>query len=141
MNSLQEIREYFTADAFIQHVGISIDEVQPGFARCSMKIQPKHLNAEGVAMGGALFTLADICAGIAANFGGVPRTVSLTAEITYLNAAKGGTLTAEARTIKNGSSTCSLLTMIYDEAGVEIASVSSTSFRLTAPPAIHDSKA
>src|SRR3954463_6439423 len=48
------------ADPLAAHLGISLDEVRPGYARASMAVAPTHLNAVGTAHGGATMALLDV---------------------------------------------------------------------------------
>ena len=55
--------ELFTklaADPLAAHLGISLDEVRPGYARASMQVASTHLNAVGMAHGGATMALLDV---------------------------------------------------------------------------------
>ena len=55
--TLEESRAFFAADRFaMEACGITIDEVTEDGARCSMPLTPMHLNAGGVAQGGAVYT-------------------------------------------------------------------------------------
>jgi len=47
-------------DPLAAHLGITLDEVRPGYARASMTVAPTHLNAVGTAHGGATMALLDI---------------------------------------------------------------------------------
>ena len=68
MKSLTEIQEAFSHDRFATNqANIRIVSAQPDFAVCEMPITPEHLNARGTVMGGAIFTLADFTAAVAAN--------------------------------------------------------------------------
>ena len=109
--SLEETRQYFKNDRFAVHSGISIDEVGDGFARCSMKIEDHHKNARDVVMGGAIFTLADLCFGAAC--GG--EAVSMTSEINFLYPASGAKLTATAQRIKDGRTTVFYEINVFDD--------------------------
>jgi acyl-CoA thioesterase len=48
------------ADPLAAHLGITLDEVRPGYARASMSVAPTHLNAVGTAHGGATMALLDV---------------------------------------------------------------------------------
>ena len=48
------------ADPLAAHLGITLDEVRPGYARASMDVAPTHLNAVGTAHGGATMALLDV---------------------------------------------------------------------------------
>lgn len=92
-----DIAEFFRKDRFAAAADIRIEEVRKAYARCSMKIQDKHLNAAGSTQGGAVFTLADFCLAIAANTQG-KIAVSTQANIQFIKGSVAGdTLYAEAR--------------------------------------------
>lgn len=65
MPSLDDIRQRFSGDRYAVHSGIIIEEAYEGYARCSMVIQPYHLNALDSVQGGALFTLGDFAFAVA----------------------------------------------------------------------------
>ena len=62
---LEQIREFFAKDRFATDNGATIEEVDDGYAKCSLEIQPHHLNAANTVMGGAIFTLADFAFAVA----------------------------------------------------------------------------
>lgn len=130
MDYLKQAREKFKDDIYAMETnGIEIEEVTPDYAKCSMPIERKHMNANNSVMGGAIFTLADFTFAVAANAGN-PLTVSLTSQINFLNAGKGSCLTAEARCIKSGRSTCMYNVSINNDEGTEVANVNITGFRM-----------
>ncbi len=98
---LEQTRAYFKDDRFAVHNGITIDEVGEGFARCSMAIRDIHLNAMSNVMGGAIFTLADLCFGAASD----GEAVSMSSDINFISPGKGPKLYAEARLIHGGNTT------------------------------------
>ena len=79
--------------------GMKVEEVRPGFARVSMKVEKKMLNAVKLIQGGATFSLADFAFAVASNsYGEV--AVALSATINYPAPAKeGDELIAEAKEI------------------------------------------
>ena len=125
--TLEEVRKRFAHDRFATESGAVIEEVREGYARCSMSITPFHLNAAGAVMGGAIFTLADLTFAVAANWN-QPLHVSLTSQITYLAAAKGKKLIAQARMVKEGRSTCFYITDVTDDLGNVVAQVTTSGF-------------
>lgn len=128
---LQKLKEYFESSGFAGGIGCRIDEVHPDFARCSLKLTPDHLNSMGNVMGGVYFTLADFTAAVAANqdtFG----LVTLDAHITYLNRAKGTSLIAEARCLKDGRTTDIYTVSIVDDLSNPVAVANMTMFDTTA---------
>ncbi len=123
-------RELFAKDYFAtETAGIVIDVVKENYAKCTMKIEKKHLNANGSVMGGAIFTLADFTAAVASN-GAATSTVTLNSQIQYLRAGKGAFLTAETRCIKSGQKTCVFEVTITDEKEAVVALATSTGIRL-----------
>lgn len=130
MRTLEEIKAFLAKDAFaFDTCGISIDEIGDGTAKCSMPIQPLHLNANGVAQGGAIFTLADICFTVAAN-ATEPMTVSHSADIHYLRPGTGSCLYAEAQRINDSRTTALYRVDVCDERGKLVAYATITGFHI-----------
>lgn len=128
MSYLEEAREYFGKDLYAsKQTGIVIEAAEPGYAKCSLKINETHKNALGQVMGGVFFTMADYAFAIASNLG-QPPTVTQTSQIVYLSAAKGSTLYAETEKIRGGRKTCFYKIMITDDTGADIAYVTTTGF-------------
>ncbi|MCE5343283.1 MAG: PaaI family thioesterase [Eubacteriales bacterium] len=128
---LAQIRELFAKDFFATDVcGISIDEVTPTGAHCSMPITYKHLNSLGVVQGGAIFTLCDTAFSVAANAGD-RMTVSRSADITYVKPGKGPCLYAEAEELSRGGSTCLYRVSVYDTEHALVAHMTGNGFFLT----------
>lgn len=125
--TLTQIQNVFKGDRFATDNGVVIDQIDEGFAKCSLEIQPHHLNAAGTVMGGAIFTLADFTFAVASNWN-KPLCVSTTAQITYLGIAKGTRLIAKARKVKEGRSTCYYLVEVTDDLGNLVAHVTSSGF-------------
>jgi len=95
---MEVVRNFFKNDRFADHVGIELLEVSEGRAKAKMEIQEHHLNGVNIAHGGAIFSLADLAFAVASNS---HRTIALgiNANISYLKAAAGGTLIAEAKEV------------------------------------------
>jgi acyl-CoA thioesterase len=128
MSCLEEAREYFGKDLYAsRQTGIVIEEAEPGYAKCSLKIEDRHKNALGQVMGGVFFTMADYAFAIASNFK-QPPTVTQTSQIVYLSAVKGSVLYAETEKIRGGRKTCFYKIMITDDTGADIAYVTTTGF-------------
>ena len=84
-------------DRASQHLGITLDEVRPGYARLSMQVKDWMLQGHDMCHGGLMFALADTAMAFASNSHNVPH-VALHANIDFLRPALlGETLTAEAR--------------------------------------------
>ena len=126
MSYLEEAREFFGKDIYAAELtGIVIEAAEPGYARCSLKIDEKHKNALGQVMGGVLFTMADYAFAIASNFKQSP-TVTQTSQMVCLSAVKGSVLYAETERIRAGRRTCFYKIMITDDTGADIAYVTTT---------------
>lgn len=123
MTNLEEARKYFGNDRFaVEAAGISIDAVDENYAKCSLKICDRHLNAANQVMGGAIFTLADYTFAVATNTPDV-HIVTTSSQITYLGTAKGDTLIAESQVIKMGKTLCTVQVNITDNLSNKIAVV------------------
>lgn len=121
---------YFGNDRFAtKTTGIEIEEAREGYARCSLKIEDKHLSAMNAVMGGALFTMADFTFAIAAN-SGQQHTVLMTSSIVYLSPAITSKLTAEANCIKAGKRTCTYCVDIFDDKGVKVVTATCVGHRV-----------
>ena len=110
---LDVIRAFFQKDVYaMETTGVVIEEVGDGFAVCSLVPDERHVNADGVVQGGALYTLADFCFAVAENGEtivreGLPNTVTLNAAVNYLRPAKlGEKLVATAKRVKGGRTAC-----------------------------------
>lgn len=126
----EESRERFAGDIFAtQTTGIQIEKAGKLYAKCTLDIEPKHLNANHTVMGGAIFTLADFTVAVAVNNSGT-STVSLNNFIQFLGVAKGKRLIAETECIKAGRSTVVVNVDVHDDLGSHVARMQATGFRL-----------
>lgn len=93
---MEKIAEFFEQrDRFAAHCGIELLEVGEGRAVARMPIGERHLNGADTVHGGAIFTLADLAFAAASNSYGT-LAMAINVSISYVKAAVGGTLTAEA---------------------------------------------
>jgi acyl-CoA thioesterase len=107
-------------DRFAAHTNIELVSVAPGEARAKMTLQPYHLNGLGSVMGGAIFTLADLAFAAASNAHGT-AAVAINVSISYLKAAKTGTLWAQAREVSRNFKLGSYTVEVKDDAGDLVA--------------------
>ena len=129
MLNAEEARDYFSQDRFATENGMSIDELDGEHAVTSLTISPRHKNAFGGVMGGAIFTLADFA--FAALTNDRERVVvAQQVSINYLSPAKGNRLVATARYRKDGRSSCVVNVDVTDETGRDIAQFVGTGFKL-----------
>ena len=117
-------------DAYSKNLGIVFAEIKPGMAKAVMQLKKEVVNPIGSIHGGALFSLADIVAGVAVNANGVNVT-TLDSNIQYLAPAfldRTKTLTAKATTKKAGKTIHVMEVDITDDNNTLIASSSFTFF-------------
>ena len=129
MQPSEEAVRMFEKDRFATENGAVIEEVDDHYAKCSLKIGDRHRNAMGAVMGGVYFTLADFALAVAGNWQEMGN-VSLNSQITYLTAAKGERLTAEAVCVRNGRTTGYYRIDVRDELGNLTAAVTATTYRV-----------
>jgi acyl-CoA thioesterase len=90
------IFDYFKNDQYAALTGIELKEAGEGYAKASLVVAEKHLNANGVTQGGVIFTLADFVTGVASNSHG-EMAVSISGHVNFLIGSRpGDLLTAEA---------------------------------------------
>lgn len=129
MDYIQSARNRFANDRYAtETTGIYIEDVDTNYSKCSLTVQPCHLNAMGSVMGGAIFTLADLAFAVAACTEN-PQTVSLNSQINYMSPTKGPVLYAEAKCIKNGRVICIFEITVTDGDGHQVANVLTTGYR------------
>jgi acyl-CoA thioesterase len=95
---MASVVRYFKNDRFAERANIELLSVSPGHACAKMPLHPHHLNGYGTVQGGAIFTLADFAFAAASNSHG-NVAVAVNVSITFMKAARTGTLWAEAREI------------------------------------------
>jgi acyl-CoA thioesterase len=87
----------FARDRASQALGMTLEEVLPGYARLQMTVRADMLNGHGTCHGGLVFALADSAFAFACNSRDV-RTVAAGCAIEFLAPAhEGDELVAEAR--------------------------------------------
>jgi acyl-CoA thioesterase len=87
----------FANDPASRELGITIEDVRPGFARLRMTVRPDMLNGHGTCHGGMVFALADSAFAVACNTHNAV-TVAAAASIDFLAPARrDDQLMAEAR--------------------------------------------
>lgn len=126
MTELENVRNFFSKDLYATDTtGIVIEEVGEKYAKCSLKLDKKHLNAVGHAMGGVMFTLADFTFAVSTNRNG-QTTVTTSSTINFLSSPKGSILYGESKLLKDGKTTCFYEINITDNLGNLIAVINTT---------------
>lgn len=108
--------------------GIKLIKVLPGYAVATMTISDNHLNAADVVQGGAIFTLADLAFAAASNSHG-QLALALNCTITFIKAAKGKVLTAEAKEVALNNRTSHYEISVTDDNEELIAKLLCTAYR------------
>jgi acyl-CoA thioesterase len=129
---MKSLKEFLQGDEFVKHCGIELVSVAPGHAVTRMLVQPWHLNAIGIAQGGAIFTLADYAFAAASNAHGTVA-VGVNVSITYMKSVTSGLLTAEAREVDLNPKLASYTVNVTDEAGQLIAIFQGLVYRKSQP--------
>jgi acyl-CoA thioesterase len=122
------------ADAFANSLGVTIEEIDAGYARASLVVREAMLNFHGITHGGIVFSLGDIAFAAAGNSRG-QTTVALSITINFLEATRAGDhLVAEAREVKSGGATSLYdLVVTEKESGRLIAKSQALAYRKREP--------
>ncbi|MBQ7617358.1 MAG: PaaI family thioesterase [Desulfovibrio sp.] len=118
-------------DNVLRLMDMTIVEARPGYAKISMPLDKKVQNGMGFAHGGAIFSIADIAFGVAANEGSENFVVTLSTSIEYLRPGSQGPLIAEAICIRSGKHVQNYEVKIYDGQGELIARAMSSGYTTT----------
>ena len=116
-------------DNLMRHLEMTIEVSPPEYAKVAMPLREYHKNGMGVAHGGAIFALADVTFGAAANAGRDYGVVSLSTTIEYLLPGKTGPLIGEAFAIRNGKYIQNYEVKIFDGSGALIARCMASGFQ------------
>ena len=130
---MESLAAVIQKDAFAKLAGIEIVELAPGRAKVKMQIGPQHLNGLGVVHGGAIFTLADLGFAAACNSHGFDA-VAVNVSISYLKAAKSGSLYADAQEASPHGKLGTCIIRVTDDSGDLVALFQGLSYR-KGPPA------
>lgn len=131
MTELEEARTYFANDKYAtEATGVVIEAVGEHYAKCSLKLDERHLNAVGHVMGGVVYTMADLTFAVSTNFRTERPTVTNVAQVSYLNAPEGDTLYSESRLLKDGRKICFYEITIRDNTGKDIAIITMNGYHI-----------
>jgi acyl-CoA thioesterase len=122
------IQAFFRKDLFAGFVGIELTEAGDGRARARLAISDRHRNGLGLVHGGAIFTLADLAFAAAVNSRG-RAAVAIHCSISYLKAAAGDVLFAEAEEVSCGPKIAAYTIRITDASGETIARFEGMAYR------------
>jgi acyl-CoA thioesterase len=120
----------YANDAAAKSLGMTIDEVGPGYAKLSMQVAASMVNGHDVAHGGFIFLLADSAFAYACNSRG-ERNVALSASISFAAPGRTGeTLTAVARERTRAGTTGVYDVEVMGPDGTTLALFRGTSYKI-----------
>src|SRR4051795_8706933 len=128
-----ELFARLAADPLAAHLGISLTEVRPGYARATMTVAPTHLNAVGTAHGGATMALLDVVHAAVSNSHG---TVAVAQDVhtEFLSAGRpGDVLEAEGVEVHRTGRTAVYRIEATTQDGRPVATALARVFRLGTP--------
>jgi acyl-CoA thioesterase len=125
---MSPLRQFFKNDRFAEQANIELLDVGPGYAKARMALGPQHLNGYGTVQGGAIFTLADLAFAAASNSHGTVA-VAANVSITFIKAARAGTLTAEARELSKNFKLGTYTVEVKDDASELVAIFQGLAYR------------
>ena len=125
--NLDQIRKYFSRDAFAELCGIEIVEVGPGYARTRLKVDERHQNGLHMAHGGVMFTLADMAFAAAAHTRG-KSAVAINTTMSFVKAGKTDTLFATAREVSRNRKLATYTVEVTDNSGEVLALFQGTAY-------------
>ena len=100
-----KLLSHFQKDTYSNLIGATMEAVEPGYCRVSIRVSESMLNFHGTTHGGIVFGIADIAFAAACNSHG-QVAVALSMDIHYLHASQAGDeLVAEAKEVSRSAST------------------------------------
>ena len=98
---MDRVEEIFRADRLIQHFGMKLVEAREGYAKVSVSVEERFLNAHNIGHGVLLFAAADAAFALCVN--AVVDAVGVQWSLNILRAAKPGeTVFGESRILHKG---------------------------------------
>lgn len=111
-----DILSRIRADAFANSLGVTLEEIDSGYARASLVVTEAMLNFHGITHGALIFALADIALAAASN-SHTQTAVALNVTIYFLEPTRAGAhLVAEAREVKAGGATALYDIVVQEQA-------------------------
>ncbi len=122
---------------FNGHVGIEFVDAGKGFAKLRLPIRDEILQPTGIVHGGAVCTLADVTAGVAAHVSYPPGTELVTVEIkvNFIAGLREGVLLSEATPLHIGRRTSVWEVRVNHDSGRHVAFASGTFMVVKEPSA------
>jgi len=113
-------------------IGFSLKSIEPGHAVFEMEVDERHHNPMGTLHGGIYCDLADAAMGFAyaSTLAEGESFTTIELKINFLRAVRQGSLTAEARVVKAGSTLGYVECEVKDQPGKLVAKAASTCMKL-----------
>lgn len=124
----EALKTFFRRDLFAKFVGIELLDAEGGRAAARLRLKDHHRNSIGLIQGGAIFTLADLAFAAAVHSRG-QIAVAIHCSISYLKAAKGDLLHAEAKEVSCGPKIAVYTVRITDASGEVISLFEGMAYR------------
>jgi len=119
-NRRHRIEQHIRQDPFAARLGATVEQIQPGHSRVSLRVTGDMNNFHGMTHGGVVFSLADIAFAAASNSHG-QTALALHVNLSFLRASKpGDQLTAEAKEQHLGGRTALYDLTVTDEGTGEL---------------------
>ncbi|MDO5484597.1 MAG: PaaI family thioesterase, partial [Desulfovibrionaceae bacterium] len=120
-------------DKLVRHLQMKIESASAEGARVTMPLSDDIKNGMGAAHGGAIFALADVAFGAAANADRTKGVVSLNSSIEFLRPGLTGPLVAESKRVRAGQHIQNYDVQVFDGTGALIARVMAAGFQTEIP--------
>src|SRR5262245_10021204 len=113
-------------------LGFILKAIEPGHAVFEMEVDERHHNPMGTLHGGIYCDLADAAMGFAyaSTLAEGESFTTIELKINFLRAVRQGSLTAEARVVKAGSTLGYVECEVMDQSGKLVAKAASTCMKL-----------
>jgi acyl-CoA thioesterase len=122
------LKTFFRKDLFAEFVGIELLDAKDGRSTARLRLRDHHRNSIGLIQGGAIFTLADLAFAAAVHSRG-QIAVAIHCSISYLKAAHGDLLLAEAVEVSCGPKIAVYTVRITDVSGDVISLFEGMAYR------------
>ena len=115
-------------------IGFALCEIEPGRALFTMNVDERHHNPMGTLHGGIYCDIADAAMGMAygATLAEGESFTTIELKINFLRAVRKGTITAEGKVVKAGSTLGFVECEVKDHEGKLVAKATSTCIKLKA---------
>ncbi len=107
------------SQGFGNFVGLELGHIEPNSCGICCQLDQRHVNPNGVAHGGIIFTMMDAAAGLSALYYCDDNKIVVTqcADVHFIRSLRLGRATADARIVKLGRHTVLTEVDVTDEAG------------------------